>query len=124
MSSASLRGQVVLVNVWATWCVPCRVEMPLLENTWQRHKAAGLVVLGASVDRGDPSVVTTYIADRGVTYPIAIVDDHVITALGGVQGYPTSVLLGRDGTVHHRVTGPIGPMTLEPAIRRALAESR
>ena len=120
-TSERLRGQVVLVNVWATWCVPCRVEMPLLEATWQRHRAEGLVVLGASVDRGDPAAVRAFVTSRGITYPIAIVDDEVVRALGGVQAYPTSRLLGRDGRVLHRVVGPIGPLSLEPAIRRALA---
>ena len=123
MSAESLRGQVVLVNVWATWCTPCRVEMPMLEATWQRHKRAGLVVLGASVDRGGASEVRQFVTERGITYPVAIVGDDIIAALGGVHGYPTSVLIGRDGRVRHRVIGPIGPLSLEPAIRRALGDS-
>lgn len=122
ITSASLRGRVVLVNVWATWCAPCRVEMPLLEATWERHRAAGLVVLGASVDQGDPQTVRDFISERGISYPIAIVGPDVIRELGGVVGYPTSILIGRDGRVRHRVMGPIGPLSLEPAIRRALAE--
>ncbi len=122
ITSQSLHGRVVLVNVWATWCTPCRVEMPLLEATWSRHKMAGLVVLGASVDKGDPQTVREFIKERGISYPIAIVGPDVIAALGGVRGYPTSVLIGRDGRVRHRVMGPIGPLSLEPAIRRALAE--
>ena len=122
VSSETLRGKVVLVNIWATWCLPCRVEMPLLEATWQRHRDAGLVLLGASVDRGSPIGVREFVTSRSITYPIAIVGDDVIAALGGVRGYPTSVLIGRDGRVRHRVIGPIGPMSLEPAIRRALSE--
>ena len=96
--------------------------MPLLEATWNRHRAAGLVVLGASVDQGDPRTVQDFITSRGISYPIAIVGSEVLAALGGVRGYPTSILLGRDGRVRHRVMGPIGPLSLEPAIRRALAE--
>ena len=123
LSMRALRGKVVLVNVWATWCLPCRVEMPMLESTWKRHRDAGLVLLGASVDRGDPSLVREFVSMRGITYPIAIVDQDVIAALGGVRGYPTSVLIGRDGTVRHTVIGPVGPLTLEPALRRALADT-
>lgn len=123
LTQDSLRGRVVLVNVWATWCLPCRVEMPLMENTWQRHRDAGLIVLGASVDRGDPQHVQTFVTERNITYPIAIVDANFISALGGVVGYPTSILIGRDGTVRHKVVGPIGPLSLEPAIRRALADT-
>ena len=122
ITSQSLRGRVILVNVWATWCLPCRAEMPLLEATWNRHKAAGLVVLGASVDRGDPQSVRDFITERGISYPIAIVSPDVIGELGGVRGYPTSILIGRDGRVRHRVMGPIGPLSLELAIRRALAQ--
>lgn len=93
-----------------------------MEATYQRHREAGLVVLGASVDHADASVVREFITSRGITYPIAIVNRDVLQALGGVRGYPTSVLIGRDGRVRHRVLGPIGPLSLEPAIRRALAE--
>lgn len=122
ISSDSLIGKVVLVNVWATWCTPCRVEMPLLESTWKRHRDSDFILIGASVDRGDPSIVRAYAAARGITYPVGIVGSDVINALGGVQGYPTSILIGRDGKVRHRVVGPIGPVSLEPAIRRALGE--
>jgi cytochrome c biogenesis protein CcmG/thiol:disulfide interchange protein DsbE len=114
---------VVLVNVWATWCLPCRAEMPMLEGTWNRHKQEGLVLLGASVDRIGAAAVQAFARDRGVTYPIAIVGSDFVDALGGVRGYPTSVLIGRDGRVRHVVMGPIGPLSLEPAIRRALADT-
>ena len=119
----SLRGRVVLINVWATWCLPCRVEMPLMESTWKRHREAGLVILGASVDRGSVHDVQTFVASRNITYPIAIVGADFIAAIGGVLGYPTSILIGRDGAVRHKVIGPIGPLSLEPAIRRALADT-
>ena len=122
ITTEQLRGRVVLVNVWATWCAPCRMEMPMMEATWRRHRDAGLLVLGASVDRAGPAVVRAFVSERDITYPIAIVDADVIASLGGVRGYPTSILIGRDGRVRHRVMGPIGPLTLEPAIRRALAE--
>jgi cytochrome c biogenesis protein CcmG, thiol:disulfide interchange protein DsbE len=122
LSSESLSGSVVLINVWATWCLPCRAEMPLLESTWQRHRQAGLRVIGASIDRGDPNVVRAFAVQRGVSYPVAIIDRRTLEAIGGVQGVPTSILVGRDGRVRHRVIGPIGPISLEPAIRRALAE--
>jgi cytochrome c biogenesis protein CcmG, thiol:disulfide interchange protein DsbE len=123
VSTDQWRGRVVLVNVWATWCLPCRAEMPMLEATWRRHRTDGLLVLGASVDKTGEDGVRAFVQERGISYPIAVVGDDVIGALGGVLGYPTSVLIGRDGRVQHRVMGPIGPLSLEPAIRRALADT-
>jgi thiol-disulfide isomerase/thioredoxin len=74
----SLRGKVVLVNVWATWCLPCRVEMPALQSLSQAYSADSFVVLGLSVDRGPASAVDDFLKEYGVTYPVAIVDDRTI----------------------------------------------
>ncbi len=120
----SLRGRVVLVNIWATWCPPCRAEMPLLQQLAESYAADSVVVLGLSVDRGPAQAVDAFLADRGITYPVAIVSDDVIRAFGGVRGYPTSLLLDRDGIVRHAVMGPVGPVTLRPALRRLIAEPR
>lgn len=118
----SLRGRVVLVNVWATWCAPCRVEMPALQQLADAYAAEGVVVLGLSVDRGPAAEVDAFLAERDIMYPVAIVDDRTVAAFGGVRGYPTSLLLDRTGVIVHSVVGPIGPLTLRPALRRLLAE--
>ncbi|MCC6931110.1 MAG: TlpA family protein disulfide reductase [Gemmatimonadaceae bacterium] len=123
VSDASLRGKVVLVNFWATWCGPCRVEMPLLEQMYQRHRDRGFVLLGFSVDRAGDQVVRDYVRSRGVTYPVAVVGAREEGAFGGVRGYPTSFLLGRDGVVRHAVIGPLAPASLELAVRRLLDEA-
>ena len=122
LTQDSLRGRVVLVNVWATWCAPCRVEMPALQQLATSYAADGVVVLGLSVDRGPPADVDAFLAEREITYPVAIVDERTIAAFGGVRGYPTSLLLDRDGVVRHAVVGPIGPLTLRPALRRLIDE--
>jgi cytochrome c biogenesis protein CcmG/thiol:disulfide interchange protein DsbE len=119
----SLRGHVVLVNLWATWCAPCRVEMPALQQLATQYAPEGVIVLGLSVDRGPPGEVDAFLAERGITYPVAIVDARTVAAFGGVRGYPTSLLLDRDGVLRHAVVGPIGPLTLRPALRRLLDEA-
>lgn len=124
ITSESLRGRVVLVNVWATWCPPCRAEMPALQQLATAYEAEGMVLLGLSVDRGPAASVDAFLAERGITYPVAIVDDRVIAAFGGVRGYPTSYLVDRNGVVRHTVMGPVAPLSLRPAIRRLLAEPR
>lgn len=123
MSDSTLRGHVVLVNFWATWCLPCRAEMPLLQAMAYRHDAAGLVVLGLSVDRSGPEPVRQFLAGRRITYPVAMVGRETETAFGGVQGYPTSVLLDRTGRVRYKVLGPLAMASLEPAVRRLLHEA-
>lgn len=122
LSADSLRGKVVLVNFWATWCAPCRAEMPLLERMHKRHAAAGFVVVGLAVDRVSTAAVRAFVADRGVTYPIAHVDASAEAVFGGVRGYPTSFLLDRTGRIRHTVLGPVAPLSLEPAVRRLLDE--
>ncbi len=118
----SLRGHVVLVNVWATWCPPCRAEMPALQQLAEAYARDSVIVLGLSVDRGPAEAVDEFLAERGITYPVAIVDNGVISAFGGVRGYPTSLLLDRDGVVRHTVMGPVAPLTLRPALRRLIDE--
>ena len=122
VTSDSLRGHVVLVNVWATWCAPCRVEMPALQQIADAYASDSVIVLGLSVDRGPAREVDEFLRERDITYPVAIVDDATINALGGVRGYPTSLLLDRTGAIRHTVLGPIGPITLRPALRRLIAE--
>ena len=125
LSPDALRGKVVLINFWATWCLPCRVEMPLLQRMAERHRDAGLVVVGLSVDRGSGESVRTFLRERGVTYPVAVVGPDVERAFGGVRGYPTSILIDRTGVIRHVVIGPLAAASFEPAVRRLLAaESR
>ena len=124
LSSDSLRGQVVLVNFWATWCAPCRAEMPALEAMYQRHREKGFTIVGLAVDQAPTSEVAQFVKERGVTYPIAHVGREAEAVFGGVRGYPTSFLIGRDGAVRHVVLGPIGAVSLEPAVRRAIADDR
>jgi thiol-disulfide isomerase/thioredoxin len=123
ITADSLRGRVVFVNVWATWCPPCRAEMPALQQLADAYANEGLIMLGLSVDRGPARSVDEFLASRHITYPVAIVGDDVIAAFGGVRGYPTSFLVDRQGVVRHTVMGPVGPITLRPAIKRLLAES-
>ena len=118
-SLARHRGQVVLMNLWATWCTPCREEMPALQRFSREYKGK-VVVIG--VDQGEASsVAAAFARDRGVTFPILVDEQQQYGRAYQGIGLPTSVIVARDG---HVVKGVDGPMTLEQmrdAVAPALA---
>jgi len=124
VSLAELRGKVVLVNFWATWCPPCRVEMPWFEELHRDRAADGLVIVGASTDVGTPDVVRRFLAERAITYPIGQASPSLQRAFGGVRGLPTSFLIDRSGRIRHTVTGIFAEPTLRAAVDRLLAEGQ
>jgi thiol-disulfide isomerase/thioredoxin len=116
LSLAQYKGKVVLVNFWATWCEPCQVEIPWLIEMQQKYAARGFTVLGIAMDEEGASVVTPWVqkerfdvngSKSQMNYPIVIGDDAAADKFGGLLGYPTSVLISRDGKVVKRITGII-----------------
>jgi cytochrome c biogenesis protein CcmG, thiol:disulfide interchange protein DsbE len=108
-SLANYRGQVVLVNLWATWCPPCREEMPALERLYRAFRSKGVVVLG--IDQGESAkVAEDFARERGVTFPLLIDDAQQYGRAYAAQGIPTSVLVDRSG---HIVKGVDGEMSFE-----------
>lgn len=103
---ADLRGQVVIVNFWASWCTECRVEHPALAAAWQRYRDAGVVLLG--VDFQDTRAdALAYLAGSGATWP-AVEDPGSRTALAyGVYGIPETFFIGPDGRIAAKHTGPV-----------------
>ncbi len=122
IDSESLRGKVVLVNFWATWCPPCRVEMPGFERVYNDKRDEGFVVLGLSTDRGSVRVVREFVDDRGLTFPIAMAPAPLVSAFGGARALPTSFLIDRNGVIRQRVVGMFTEPTLRLAVNHLLAE--
>jgi len=105
MRLADLRGKVVLLNFWATWCVPCRTEMPALEALYQRHKDAGLVVLAINMDRLSSAGLEAFVKEVAVTFPIVLDPAWSTAKLYQVRGLPTTYLIDRAGNVVVREVG-------------------
>lgn len=120
---AGLRGNVVLVNFWATWCPPCRLEMPAFERVWRERRDDGLVVLGLSTDSQGPGFVYSYVLARGFSYPMAMAPARTVRDFGGVRALPMSFLIDRKGNIRHEVTGFFAEPALRAAVDRLLAES-
>jgi len=107
-SLAGYRGKVVLVNLWATWCPPCREEIPALETLYRKYQSRGFVVLG--IDQGESATVAGAFARKlGVTFPLLIDDAQQYGRAYAAQGLPTSILVDRNG---HIIKGIDGEMTL------------
>ncbi len=123
LSTDSLEGQVTIVNFWATWCPPCRIEIPALQSLHEDFADEGLVVLGLSTDAGGVGSVKPFLEERGVTYPVAMADGATRNAFGGVTALPTTFILDRDGVIQHRVFGFFAPPAMRAAVRRLLGES-
>jgi peroxiredoxin len=92
---SGLRGQVVLVNFWATWCPPCRKEMPDLDSLYSQFREQGLVVLAISDE--ETGKVTPFLKEHGVSYPVLLDTDRAVSKLFGVEGIPKSFVYNRDG---------------------------
>lgn len=104
---AALKGEVVLLNVWATWCIPCRKEIPELQALHQDYSARGLRVLGVSVDAsGADGDVADFAKSFGVTYTILRDPDEKVSAMFAIPGVPASFLVDREGIVRWRHIGP------------------
>jgi thiol-disulfide isomerase/thioredoxin len=123
LSSGALRGKVVLLNFWATWCPPCRVEMPGFQRVYDRKKGDGFVVLGISTDAMGRESVARFLVERNITYPVAMATGPIVREFGDSRVLPTSFLIDREGRVRHEVRGIFAAVALEQAVDRLLAET-
>lgn len=119
---ADLRGEVVLVNFWATWCPPCRLEVPGFESVYRDYAGRGFTVLGMATDVEGPGVVQDFVRTNGITYPVAMATDDVRRLYGGVDMLPQSFLIDRHGRVRKAVAGVFSEGTLRKMVDELLAE--
>ena len=116
LSIAEYRGSVIILNFWASWCLECRPELPVLERLQREFSSRGLVVIGVNT-RETKEAAGRYAKELGLTFPLLLDRDGKINALYGVVGLPTTFVIGRDG----RAIGfAVGPREWESASARAL----
>ena len=110
ISLSNLRGKVVLINLWASWCPPCCAEMPALDNVYRQYREAGFVVLGLNTTYQDSEAdVGTFVQTLGLEFPILLDREGVVSRQYQLQALPTSYFVGRGGAIRDVVFG--GPMT-------------
>lgn len=105
-------GQPLLINAWATWCPPCRAEMPLLNEYYLQHKAQGFVILAVNAGETQPQV-SQFISQTGFSFPVLLDADTAALSKLGVFSFPTSIVVGRDGNVKKIHVGLITPETIQ-----------
>ena len=117
---SDLRGKAVLLNFWATWCGPCKIEMPWFVDLQNQYGAQGLQIVGVAMDDASKEDIAKFAKDMGVNYPVLIGKDSVGDEYGGVNALPQSFLIARDGKVVDKIVGLRGKSEIEDAIKKAL----
>ena len=107
------KGKVVLLNFWATWCMPCRAEMPSMETVWKKYKEQGFVVVAVSVDEGSKGRIETFSKLLDLSFPILLDPESKVSDLYKVSNMPTSFLIDRNGKIISRIVGSDDWMSAE-----------
>ena len=105
VTSEQFKGKVVVIDFWATWCPPCRAEIPGYVDLVKKHVKDGLVIVGVSMDEAGPGVVKTFSDKFGVNYPMVMGDEKMLAAFGGIEALPTTFLIDRNGQIRDRKVG-------------------
>jgi cytochrome c biogenesis protein CcmG/thiol:disulfide interchange protein DsbE len=119
---SALRGQVVVINFWATWCAPCRVEIPWFVELQERYRDRGLTMIGVSLDDEGWAVVRPFAAAQRIPYRLALGDGRVTSAFGGIDALPSTFIVDRDGRIAVAHEGLVPKETYEQEIATLLAE--
>jgi thiol-disulfide isomerase/thioredoxin len=120
MRLSDLRGKAVLLNFWATWCGPCKIEMPWFVDLQKQYGPQGLQIVGVAMDDASKEDIGKFARDMGVNYPILIGKEAVGEQYGGVNALPETFLIGRDGKIVDKIIGLRGKAEIEDSIKKAL----
>lgn len=125
ISASYLSGKVVFLNFFATWCPPCKAEVPTLARLYNKYKSDGFIVVGICVDQSDPLRKVKEFAEKyKINYPIVLATRDVVEFFGGVSTIPTSFIIDRDGRIRTRIVGYRDEKDLEQAIKKLLDERK
>jgi thiol-disulfide isomerase/thioredoxin len=117
---SDLRGKAVLLNFWATWCGPCKIEMPWFVELQRQYGSQGLQVIGVAMDDSGKDEIAKFAKEMDVNYPVLLGKEEVGDEYGGVPALPESFFIGRDGKIVDRIIGLKGRAEIEDAVKEAL----
>jgi len=120
VTSDQFKGKVVVLDFWATWCGPCKSEIPGYVELQKKYASDGLAFVGISVDQDGPEVVKKFVKEHGVNYTIVMADDAVVDAFAPIDGYPTTFIIDRDGFIRNKKLGSMPTAAYEKEILAVL----
>jgi len=120
LSLSDFKGKAVVVNFWATWCGPCKIETPWLVELQNQYGSQGLQVVGVAMDDSGKDEIARFAKDMGMNYPVLLGKEAVGDAYGGVPALPESFFVGRDGKIVDRIIGLKGRSEIEDSVKKAL----
>lgn len=120
MRLSDLRGKAVLLNFWATWCGPCKIEMPWFVELQNQYGPQGLQVVGVAMDDSGKDDIAKFAKNMGVNYPVLLGKEAVGDAYGGVPALPETFFIGRDGKIVDKIIGLKGKAEIEDSVKKAL----
>ena len=120
---SDFRGQAVLLNFWATWCSPCRIEMPWFVDVQKQYGKDGLVVLGVAMEDTASAKIAEFAHEMGVNYPVLLGTDKVSDDYGDVRSLPTTFYIDRNGMIVAKAVGLLGREEVESDVKKALSSS-
>lgn len=121
---SDLEGKSVVVNFWATWCEPCKVEMPWLVRLQEKYRAQGLQIVGVAMDKSPEKTIARFARRMHVNYPVVLGTDKVAALYGGVEGLPELFFIDRPGTIIRHDAGLISESAIENSINDCLKAAK
>jgi len=120
LTLSDFKGRVIILNFWATWCPPCRREIPDFVELYEKYKDEGLLIIGVNLDRGDSRSVKQFSKEYKINYPIVLGNVNVTQDYGGVRAIPTTFVIDRKGNIKEKYVGYQPRATFEGAVKRLL----
>ena len=114
------KGEILILNFWATWCPPCREEIPNFQDLYALHKGKGLEIIGISIDQGGIMAVKPFVEANKISYTILIGSEEVTNAYGGIIGIPTTFVIDRKGNIARKYVGYVDKEVLEEDIKKLM----
>ena len=120
VSFAQFKGKVVVIDFWATWCGPCKLEIPGYIELQKKYAKDGLVIIGISIDQDGPKRVKKFVAQNGMNYTMVMGDDKIMATFGNFTMIPTTFLINREGRIVHQKSGTWDHAAYEAVVKKEL----